>query len=298
MNSLIGIILKGIGGFYYVQTKEGTFECKARGIFRKDGITPYVGDKVELSEIDSKEKKASIEKILPRKNSLVRPPIANIDQLIIVASVCKPNFNTLVIDKLIAVAYSNNIKPVIVISKSDLNDPEKFLNMYSKSGVDIINSSKYDEESHRRIRSILSGKVSAFTGNSGVGKSTLLNCLYKGLFLKTGEVSEKLKRGRHTTRHVELFPIENSGYVADTPGFSSIDISRFNVVNKDELKYCFKEFSPFMFKCKFNSCNHICEKGCEVIEAVNKGEICSSRYNSYVNIYNEIKDIKKWDVKQ
>ena len=251
MNSLIGMILKGIGGFYYVETKEGTFECRARGIFRKDGIIPYVGDRVELLEIDLKEKKAAIEKILPRKNSLVRPPIANIDQLIIVASVCKPNFNPLVIDKLIAVAYNNNISPVIVISKSDLNDPEKFLDMYSKSGVDIINSSKYDEESHKKIRNILSGKISAFTGNSGVGKSTLLNCLYKGLFLKTGDVSKKLKRGRHTTRHVELFPIENSGYVADTPGFSSLDIERCEKIMKNELPHCFREFDDYIYNCKF-----------------------------------------------
>ena len=287
-----GVILKGIGGFYYVSTEDGIYECKARGNFRKNNLKPYIGDNVIISIAD--EGYNSIEEIIPRRNCLIRPPISNIDQLIIVSSIVNPTPNTVVIDKLISISYYNNIKPILVVSKTDLGDANDIVRIYESAGIETILTSKYDKESHERIKKLLPLKVTAFTGNSGVGKSTLLNCIDENLLLETGDISQKLKRGKHTTRHVELYPLEGGGYIADTPGFSSIDLSKFNIIDKNEIKFTFKDFAPYMNECKFSSCNHIGEKGCAVIKAVNDGHINKSRYNSYLNIYNEIKDIKSW----
>lgn len=295
MGEYEGTILKGIGGFYYVNTAAGIFECKAAGKFRKDEIIPLVGDKVNIKTYDCKTGGyASIKSINKRKNQLIRPPIANIDRLLIVLSVCNPTPNTIIIDKLIAMAVANNIEPVLVISKTDLASAKKLLEIYRLAGIKSILFSKFDNSGLEEIKEVLKGSISAFTGNSGVGKSTILNCLDNTLDLQTGGISKKLGRGRHTTRHVELFLLPFGGYVADTPGFSSIDIGKYNIIKKDELAYCFKDLRPFINLCKFTSCSHTGEKGCAVADAVYKGEISQSRYESYIAIYNEVKDKKEW----
>ena len=294
MKCIDGIILKGIGGFYYVEAANTIYECKARGIFRKKNNSPLAGDNVRIS-IPS-EGFPAIEEIYPRRNSLKRPPLANIDTLVIVCSTVDPTPNTIVIDKMTAAAVDNDIEPVIVISKSDLKSGTELADIYRKSGFRVFEYSSNDINSALEIRPIFKDKITAFAGNSGVGKSTLLNTLYPQLSLDTGEISEKLGRGRHTTRTVELYKLDG-GYIADTPGFSTVDIERFNMIEKDNIQYCFPEFKDYLTKCKFTSCSHTCEKGCCIIDAVNRGEIPESRHKSYVAMYNEVKDIKKWQLK-
>ena len=294
MKCIDGIILKGIGGFYYVEAANTIYECKARGIFRKKNNSPLAGDNVRISIPN--EGFPAIEEIYPRRNSLRRPPLANIDTLVIVCSTVDPTPNTIVIDKMTAAAVDNDIEPVIVISKSDLKSGTELADIYRKSGFRVFEYSSNDINSALEIRPIFKDKITAFAGNSGVGKSTLLNTLYPQLSLDTGEISEKLGRGRHTTRTVELYKLDG-GYIADTPGFSTVDIERFNMIEKDNIQYCFPEFKDYLTKCKFTSCSHTCEKGCCIIDAVNRGEIPESRHKSYVAMYNEVKDIKKWQLK-
>lgn len=294
MTILDGIILKGIGGFYYVEAADTIYECKARGIFRNRNNIPLVGDYVTISI--PQEGYPAIESIKPRKNCLKRPPLANIDQLFIVSSTVNPVPNTLIIDKMTAAAVDNNIEPVIVISKSDLKSGDEIYNIYQQSGMKVFQYSSDDPSSAMKIKPLLKNKVTAFTGNSGVGKSTLLNILYPELNLETGEISEKLGRGRHTTRTVELYRLDG-GYIADTPGFSTVDIERYNLINKDNIQFCFPEFKSYLTQCRFTSCSHTCEKGCAIIDAVNSGEISQSRHKSYVAMYNEVKDIKEWQMK-
>ena len=294
MKCIDGIILKGIGGFYYVEAANTIYECKARGIFRKRNNSLLAGDNVRISIPN--EGFPAIEEIYPRRNSLKRPPLANIDTLVIVCSTVDPTPNTIVIDKMTAAAVDNDIEPVIVISKSDLKSGTELADIYRKSGFRVFEYSSNDINSALEIRPIFKDKITAFAGNSGVGKSTLLNTLYPQLSLDTGEISEKLGRGRHTTRTVELYKLDG-GYIADTPGFSTVDIERFNMIEKDNIQYCFPEFKDYLTKCKFTSCSHTCEKGCCIIDAVNRGEIPESRHKSYVAMYNEVKDIKKWQLK-
>lgn len=293
MEYLHGTIIKGIGGFYYVEAANAVYECKARGVFRKEKITPLVGDKVKITVNENAEN--TIDEIEPRKNSLTRPPVANIDNLIIVASTVEPKPSMLVIDKLTAVAEHKNIEPIIVISKSDLSSAEKLYKIYTLAGFKVIPISNETGEGIDEVRSVFKNKISAFTGNSGVGKTSLLNNLDKTLLLKTGEISDKLGRGRHTTRQAELFKV-CGGYIADTPGFSSFEIDKTDLILKDELPYCFRDFKPYLDGCRFNSCSHTCDKGCAVLEALNKGKIAESRHNSYVTLYNEVKDIKEWNL--
>ncbi len=295
MNKAEGIILKSTGGFYYVEAAGSIYECKARGIFRKKNNSPKVGDSVLIS-IPEGDGYCAIEEIHERKNTLKRPPLANIDLLVIVVSTVNPSPNTLIIDKMTAAAVDNNIEPVVVVSKSDLKSGSDLLEIYKLAGIACFAYSPEDKPSVDAIRDFLSGKISAFTGNSGVGKSTLLNALYPELRLETGEISEKLGRGRHTTRTVELFKTGN-GYIADTPGFSTVDLERYNMIDKDNLMFCFPEFESYLTKCQFTSCAHVCEKGCAVLEAVKNGEISESRHQSYVAMYNEVKDIKEWQRK-
>ncbi|MCR5653195.1 MAG: ribosome small subunit-dependent GTPase A [Ruminococcus sp.] len=295
MAELNGIILKSTGGFYYVEAANGVYECKARGIFRKKNNSPKVGDKVVISVPD--EGYCSIEEILPRKNTLRRPPLSNIDILVIVVSTTEPAPNALVIDKMTAAAVDNDIEPAVVISKSDLKSGVDLLSIYKNAGIKAFAYSSEEPESAEEIKRYLKGKVAAFTGNSGVGKSTLLNILYPDLELQTGEISEKLGRGRHTTRTVELYKTDE-GYVADTPGFSTVDLERYNMIDKDNIKFCFPEFRDFLTECQFTSCSHTCEKGCAVLKAVEEGKISESRHKSYVAMYNEVKDIKEWQKKQ
>lgn len=293
MKQKTGIVLKGIGGFYYVDAANEAYECKARGIFRKKGMTPYAGDRVDVSVAE--DGTGIIDEIKPRKNQLIRPPIANIDQLVIVASTCQPSPNPLVIDKMLAVAVDKQIHPLLVISKADLADSDALYRIYEKSGIETIVFSTVTGEGIQPIRSRLIGKFSAFTGNSGVGKSSLLNCINSKFQLETGKISQKLGRGKHTTRQVELYPLPEGGYVADTPGFSTVDIERYAMIDKESLPYAFPEFAPFLHQCRFTSCSHVCEKGCAVLKAVQDGIINPSRHNSYVVMYEEVKDRKEWE---
>lgn len=290
-----GIIQKAIGGFYYVEAASLIYECKARGVFRKNGLTPLVGDRVVFTVPENGY--ASIEEILPRKNQLIRPPVANLDQLIIVVSVQKPIPNLLVIDKLIALAEHHDIEPVIVISKSDLEDGEELAQIYRKSGFQVLVTSAEEGLGIEACKALLAGKISAFTGNSGVGKSSLLNQIDSRLGLPTAQISEKLGRGRHTTRHVELFTLDNGAVVADTPGFSSVDCVTQEWIDKESLPGCFREFRPFLGGCKFVSCSHTKEVSCAIVQAVERGEIPLSRFESYKSMYEEVKDIKEWERK-
>lgn len=288
------ILTKSIGGFYYAEAADKVYECKARGIFRKRGNSPIVGDTVEIAI--QKDGYASIEKIFDRKNSIIRPPLANLDTLFIVCSTVNPSPNTLVVDKMTAAAVNKGIEPVIIISKTDIENDGKFAEIYKRAGIKTIEYSSITKEGADEIFSLLTGKITAFIGNSGVGKSTLLNTILPHLSLETGEISEKLGRGRHTTRTVELYKV-NGGYVADTPGFSTVDLERYEMIEKENLQYCFPEFEKYLGTCRFNSCAHLCEKGCSIIEAVENGEIPLSRHQSYVAMYNEVKDIKPWQMK-
>lgn len=289
-----GIILKGIGGFYYVETADGQiYECKARGIFRKEKITPLAGDRVVISTDENG--KNSIEEIEERRNSFVRPPIANVDKLVIVSSTCEPKPNLLLIDRLTAVAIYKNVTPILVFTKDDLQSADELAEIYRKAGFDTFCVSNESGEGVDGVMAALGNSICAFTGNSGVGKSSLLNRIAPELQLATGEISTKLGRGRHTTRQVELFKI-GSGYIADTPGFSSLDFDTNDLIKKDELAFCFPEFEPYFGNCKFSTCVHINDKGCSITEAVANGEISASRYESYKTMFNEVKDIKDWQL--
>lgn len=286
-----GIILKGIGGFYYVETESGVFECKAKGKFRSKKITPLAGDRVTVTIANDKDN--TIDEIQPRKNSLVRPPVANIDKLIIVVSTVKPKANTLIIDKMTVLAEKNNIEPVIVITKTDLDDGSDLMKIYRSAGYRVYSFSPKDKSALPEIKNELRGCLSAFTGNSGVGKSTLINALSGDLALETGEISDKLGRGRHTTRQAEIFHV-GGGLVIDTAGFSSIDFTADNILFSDELQYYFKEFSDKIDQCRFTGCNHLGDKGCKICELVSEGVISKSRHESYISMFNETKDNKKW----
>lgn len=294
MKTLNGTITKGIGGFYYVEAADEIYECKARGVFRKEKLSPLVGDKVTISINENAEN--TIDEIMPRKNALTRPPVVNIDNLIIVVSTVEPKPSTLVIDKLIAVAEHKNIEPIIVITKSDLASAQEIFDIYTLAGFKTIIVSNETKDGVDEVKAVLKDKISALTGNSGVGKTSLLNNLDETLALKTAQISKKLGRGRHTTRKAELYRVCD-GFVVDTPGFSSFEIVKSDIILKDELAYCFRDFSDYIEKCKFYpSCTHTADKGCAVVEAVNEGKISKSRHNSYVQLYNEVKDIKEWNL--
>lgn len=295
MEKLTGLIVKAISGFYYIEAADALYECKARGVFRKKGISPAVGDRAEITVLD--DGTASVDSILPRKNYIIRPPLANLDRLFIVASVLEPSPSTLIIDKISAVAVEKGIEPVIVFTKSDLADCEELLSVYHRAGIRALSYSIRSEQDKQELISLLEDRISAFTGNTGVGKSSLLNSLFPGLEIETAEISRKLGRGRHTTRHSELYKV-GGGYVADTPGFSTVDIERYEVIKKDEIAYCFPEFREYLTECRFSTCTHTCEKGCAVINAVNAGIIPQSRHSSYRAMYDEVKNIPDWEMKK
>lgn len=289
---LTGLIIKGIGGFYYVEAADRIYECKARGIFRKDGITPLAGDHVKITVRTDDEN--TIEEILPRTSVLARPPVANADRLIVIASVDSPKTSTLIIDKMTVTAKLKEIETAIVITKTDLGDASDLIDIYKKSGFTTFYFSSKDGGQINEIKEYLKGHISVLAGNSGVGKSTLLNYIDPAIKQETDEISMKLGRGKHTTRTSELFKT-SGGYIVDTPGFTSLDFQKDAEIFSDDLQYCFKEFLPKISKCKFSSCTHLQDKGCAIVDAVEKGIICQSRYQSYVSIYNEIKDLRIWN---
>lgn len=289
-----GIIIKGIGGFYYVEAADGiVYECRARGVFRKEKITPLAGDRVEIT-VESNNKN-SIDKILERRNFFKRPPIANVDTLVIVSSVCDPRPNLLIIDRLTAVASYKNVEPIIVFTKDDIQSANEFVKIYTNAGFKTFAVSNETGEGIEKVKSIIDGGITVFTGNSGVGKSSLINRMYPDFCLETGEISRKLGRGRHTTRHVELFKV-GSGYIADTPGFSSLDFETNDLIKKDELAFCFPDFAYYIGSCRFSTCAHVNDKGCSLVEAVKSGDVERTRHESYVTMYNEVKDIKDWQL--
>jgi len=295
MKELNGLILKSTGGFYYVEASGAIYECRARGILRKKEITPLVGDRCVISVPDNGL--PMVDSIMDRKNHLIRPAVANIDKLFIVVSSCQPSPNALVTDRLIAAAEYADIEPVIILTKQDISECSDFEEIYVRSGFKVIKI-RYDlQEGIDAVKHELTDCVSAFAGNSGVGKSTLLNAIEPDLQLKTSGISEKLGRGRHTTRTVELFSLSCGGRIADTPGFSSFDGKLGFVIEKDQLQFCFREFADHIGSCRFTSCTHICEKGCSVIDAIKSGNITKSRHESYKALYAEAQSLKSWEMK-
>ena len=290
-----GIIIKGIGGFYYVEAAGEIYECKARGIFRKSGVKPLAGDRVLISINDNAEN--TIEKIYDRKNALERPPVANVDKLFIVSSICEPKPVLLIIDRLTALATVKNIEPIVVFTKNDLEDASEYISIYKKAGIKSFSVSCVNCDGVELVKNELKGCISAFCGNTGVGKSSLLNAIDPSLALKTGEISDKLGRGRHTTRHSEMIKVDG-GYVADTPGFSSFDTEENEIILKDDLPYAFKEFEEFIGECKFTSCLHVKDKGCRILQAVEEGVIPASRHESYCTMMEEAKNIKEWEIRK
>lgn len=286
---MVGKIIKSIGGLYTVKSFDSIMDCKARGIFRKDNISPVVGDMVEVND-------GAIEKILPRKNYIVRPPLANLDSMVFVVSMAKPTPNLSLLDKFIAVCEYKNIVPVVAITKIDLANFKNVYQVYSSIGLRVFIIDYNQPQSIDSLKEYLSDKVSAFTGNSGAGKSTLLNAIDSTLNIPTGEVSEKLGRGKHTTRHAELYPLSSGGYVVDTAGFSTFETNKYAIIKKDELASCFREFEEYSKDCKFKDCSHTKEKGCAVLKAVQEGDICKSRHNSYCEMYEDAKKIKDWEL--
>lgn len=289
-----GIILKALSGFYYVDDGTGTLTaCRGRGKLRHEKLTPLVGDRVSFTPLDNGQ--GALDAILPRKNEFYRPAVANIDQLVIIAAQATPVTDPFLIDRVIAIAEGRGCESIVCINKCDLAPGEDLARIYEKAGFPTLRVSAETGEGMDRLLELIAGKVSAFTGNSGVGKSSILNALEPGIALKTGGVSEKLGRGRHTTRHVELFRLSCGGIVADTPGFSSFDVDKMELCRKEELAGRFREFAPYVDQCRFQDCAHVKEKGCAVLAAVKAGEIAKSRHESYVRLYEQAKQIPDWE---
>ena len=290
-----GIITKALSGFYYVQTAGGLLECKARGRFRLDGTSPLVGDRVQCS-VDSAGK-GRIDKVEDRRNWFIRPAVANIDALVFIAANTNPVTDPFLIDRVSVIASAADCELIVCINKTDLDAGDELYDIYTLAGFTAIRASAESGEGVDTLRAAIKGKVCAFTGNSGVGKSSLLNVLLPGVNIQTGQVSDRLGRGRHTTRHVELFALDGDSYAADTPGFASFDIEMMNVIPKDELQYHFRDFAPYIGKCRFNNCVHLKEPGCAVTEALEAGAISRSRYRSYERLYELSAQHKSWENK-
>lgn len=291
---LEGIITKGVGGFYYVKTSNGLYECRARGIFREENITPLVGDRVRIRKFDNSNE-GYIEEILERKTVLKRPPVANITQALIVFSIKNPNPNLWLLDRFLVLAEGAGINISVIINKIDLADNDfvkEIFETYRKAKYNIILTSIKTNCGIDELRNTLKDNVTVFAGPSGVGKSSLLNRVQPDLQLNVGEISGKTKRGKHTTRHVELLELDLGGYVLDTPGFSSLDLDFIN--REEDLKYYFKEILEYSNQCKFSSCLHVGEPGCHVIEGVESGEIGKTRYDNYISFIDEIKSNRRY----
>jgi len=290
-----GKIIKGIAGFYYVHVVEsGLYECKAKGVFRKEKIKPLVGDMVELDVLDEIEKKGNIIDILPRKNELIRPAVANIDQALVVFAVNKPKPHFNLLDRFLIMMESKEIPVILCFNKKDIAaEPEiqKLKDIYEACGYQMVFTSAIQEENVSQLKELLKGKTTAIAGPSGVGKSSLINILQPDAKMETGSISEKIERGKHTTRHSELIWIEDDTYIMDTPGFSSLYTNDFE---KEELKFYFTEFSPFEGQCRFQGCDHVHEPGCAVKEALDEGKIHPVRYENYLEMYQELKEKRRY----
>ena len=289
-----GRILRSLSGFYDVQTDGGIISCRGRGHLRRGNESPLTGDMVEITV---EKGKGMVEKILPRKNHFVRPAVANVDVLVIFAANVNPITEPFLIDRVAAIAGDQEVPVVLCVNKCDLDPAEDLVTIYQNAGFTVIQTSAETGEGVAQLRRLLDGKLAAFTGNSGVGKSSILNQLCPELHLPVGEVSEKLGRGRHTTRHVELYKLGEDTYVADTPGFSSFDTDQMEVILKENLQYAFPDFSAYIGECQFRDCSHRKEPGCAVTAAVGEGRIERSRYESYLKLYEKASLIKEWELK-
>lgn len=291
-----GIIVKALSGFYYVAAGDRIVECKARGRFRLDGSSPLVGDRVEVS-LDPAGK-GRIDTVCPRKNWFVRPAVANVDTLVFVAANTNPVTDPFLIDRISVIAAEAGCELVVCINKTDVDPGDSLYDTFTLAGFPVVRTSAETGEGVDTLRELIEGRICAFTGNSGVGKSSILNVLLPGANIKVGEVSEKLGRGRHTTRHVELFSLGGDTYIADTPGFASLDVTMTNTILKEQLQYDFIDFNPYLGQCRFNDCAHLKEPGCAVTQAVADGRIAKSRYRSYARLYDLSAQHKFWEYKE
>ena len=289
-----GRIVRSISGFYDVQTREGLVTCRARGILRRGSESPLTGDMVEVTV---ERGKGMVEKILPRRNRFIRPAVANIDALVVFAANVNPVTEPFLIDRVAAIAGDREVPVYLCVNKCDLDPAVDLIKIYRHAGFPVIQASAETGEGVEELRQLIRGKLTAFTGNSGVGKSSMLNALCPELDLPTGEVSEKLGRGRHTTRHVELYSLGEDTFVADTPGFSSFDTEQMDVQLKENLQYAFPDFGPYLGGCQFHDCSHRAEPNCAVRTAVEAGDIERSRYDSYLRLYEKASQIKEWELK-
>jgi len=289
-----GRIQKAISGFYYVDTGDSALlTCRARGKFRKSGVSPLVGDRVECTVLGGGE--GVIEAIMPRQNAFERPAVANIDQLVIVASEAIPRTEPYLIDRMTAIAALKGCAVLVCVNKCDLADGRALCDYYARAGYRALRVSAVTGEGLDELRDAITGKLNAFTGNSGVGKSSILNALDPRFDLKVGEVSQALGRGKHTTRHVELYRLDGGAEIIDTPGFSSFDAETLSLELKEHLPETFPDFAPYLGECRFVGCSHTKEKGCAVLRAVKDGAIVKGRHESYLRLYDELKDLKAWN---
>ena len=290
---LNGRIVRSLSGFYDVQTEQGIVTCRGRGVLRKGTESPLTGDMVEITV---EKGKGMVEKILPRRNRFIRPAVANIDALVVFAANVNPVTEPFLIDRVAAIAGDREVPVILCVNKCDLDPAVDLIRIYRHAGFSVIQASAETGEGVEELRDLIRGKLVAFTGNSGVGKSSILNRLSPELALPTGEVSEKLGRGRHTTRHVELYPLGDDTFVADTPGFSSFDTDQMDVILKENLQYAFPDFARHIGACQFRDCSHRKEPGCAVTGALAAGEIEPTRYDSYLRLYEKASQIKQWEL--
>lgn len=289
-----GTIIRALSGFYDVDTGTEIVRCRARGKLRKEGITPLVGDVANFQLSGDSGYVLGIE---PRKNSFIRPAVANVDALVMMAANVNPVTEPFLIDRVGAIAAAQGVETILLLNKCDLDPADALYALYSRTGMTVLRTSAETGEGVEELRRLLQGRLVAFTGNSGVGKSTMLNALYPQANMATGEVSDKLGRGRHTTRHVELFTLPDGTKIMDTPGFSSFDTDMMDLGQPDTLASAFPEFRPYLGRCRFDDCRHVTEQGCAVLEALEKGEISPSRHSSYVRLYEKIREYKAWEHK-